>query len=42
VNRYRDQVEAYAAQWEAVSGEGVVERGLWLAASDGTDRYIEI
>ncbi|MFH1572032.1 MAG: UvrD-helicase domain-containing protein [Gemmatimonadota bacterium] len=28
--RYRPQVEAYAAHWEALSGEPVVERGLWL------------
>ena len=40
--RYAEQVEAYAAHWEAVSGERVVERGLWLAASDGTDRYIAL
>jgi ATP-dependent helicase/nuclease subunit A len=37
---YARQVEAYAAHWEAVSGEAVVERGLWLATSDGTDRYV--
>jgi ATP-dependent helicase/nuclease subunit A len=36
------QVNAYATHWEAVSGESVIERGLWLATSDGTDRYIAL
>ena len=40
--RFTRQVEFYAEHWEAVSGEPVVERGLWLAASDGKDRYIAL
>jgi ATP-dependent helicase/nuclease subunit A len=37
--RFSRQVAAYADHWETVSDEPVVERGLWLAASSGTDRY---
>jgi hypothetical protein len=40
--RFSRQVTLYAEHWEAVSGEPVVERGLWLAASDGKDRYIAL
>ncbi len=40
--RFTRQVDAYADHWEAVSGEPVVERGLWLAASDGKDRYLAL
>ena len=40
--RFSRQVTRYAEHWEAVSGEPVVERGLWLAASDGKDRYIAL
>ena len=41
-DRYADQVAAYAEHWERVSGERVTERGLWLASSDGADRYISL
>ena len=40
--RYADQVAAYAEHWERASGERVTERGLWLASSDGADRYISL
>ena len=39
---FKLQINAYAAHWEAVSGAPVAERGLWLATSDGTDRYVEL
>ena len=41
-DRYADQVAAYAEHWERASGERVTERGLWLASSDGADRYISL
>ncbi len=37
---FAQQLDAYAAHWEAVSGESVVERGIWLASSEATDKYI--
>ncbi len=40
--RYGDQVAAYSEHWERASGERVTERGLWLASSDGADRYISL
>jgi ATP-dependent helicase/nuclease subunit A len=36
------QIDTYASHWEAVSGAKVVQRGVWLAVSDGTDRYIPL
>ena len=40
--RYADQVAAYAEHWERASGEAVTQRGLWLASSDGADRYVSL
>ena len=31
VNRYRDQVLAYARHWEEMTGEPVASAGLWLS-----------
>ncbi len=39
---YADQMAAYCEHWERASGERVTERGLWLASSDGADRYISL
>ncbi|MDA0333669.1 MAG: UvrD-helicase domain-containing protein [bacterium] len=39
---FAQQVGAYAAHWEAVSGQSVVERGIWLVSSEATDRYIAL
>lgn len=36
------QVAVYADHWEAVTGEKVAERGIWLATSNGDDRYIAL
>jgi ATP-dependent helicase/nuclease subunit A len=40
--RFTRQVTEYAEHWETISGEAVVERGLWLAASSGGDRYLAL
>lgn len=39
-DRFARQIDSYARHWEAASGDKVVERGIWLASSDGRDRYI--
>jgi len=39
---FAQQTNAYAEHWEHVTGEKVTQRGIWLAASDGSDRYIVV
>jgi ATP-dependent helicase/nuclease subunit A len=39
VDRYRPQVEQYAAAWERMIGEPVIERGLLFTA---VDRYVTV
>jgi ATP-dependent helicase/nuclease subunit A len=39
VDRYRDQVAAYGRYWSQITGERVVEQGLWLTH---LDQYVPI